>query len=149
MNRREMLTSAGIISSILISGISFADEKKSIAPVSKDKLKKATDASFGCIKKGEACTAHCLDMIASGDTSMKNCLPTLANMMASCTAFSKIASYDSVKPETIRHLASVCADLCKDCSDACKIHADHHAVCKSCMEACNKCAEACTELARS
>jgi Cys-rich four helix bundle protein (predicted Tat secretion target) len=145
MNRREMLASAGILSTVMLSGISFADDKKS-GSISKDKLKKVTDAAFDCIKKGEACTSHCLDMIAGGDTSMKNCLPTLANMMAACTAISKIASYDSAKPETIKHLATVCADLCKDCSDACKVHAEHHAVCKTCMEACNKCADACTEV---
>lgn len=144
MNRREMLASAGILSAVMMSGVSFADDKK--GAISKDKLKKVTDTAFDCIKKGEACTSHCLDMIAAGDTSMKNCLPTLANMMAACTAISKVASYDSAKPETIRHLAAVCADLCKDCSGACKMHADMHAVCKTCMEACNKCTEACTEI---
>jgi Cys-rich four helix bundle protein (predicted Tat secretion target) len=148
MNRREVLARAAVLSSVMISGISFADEKKSekAATVGKDKLKKVTDAAFDCLKKGEACTSHCLDMIAAGDTSMKNCLSPLANMMAACTAISKIASYDTAKPEVIKNLALACADLCKDCSDACKVHAGHHPVCKNCMEACDKCAEACTAL---
>jgi Cys-rich four helix bundle protein (predicted Tat secretion target) len=147
MNRRNLLAGAGILSTMMLSGISFADEKKAdkTGPISKDKLKKATDAAFDCIKKGEACTAHCLDMIASGDTSMKDCLPTLANMMAACAAFAKIGTYNSAKPEAMRHLASACADLCKDCAESCKTHAEH-AVCKVCMDACNKCAEACTAM---
>ena len=144
MNRREMLNTLGIISAVMVSGVTFADEKK--LDISKEKLKKATDAAFDCIKKGEACTSHCLDMISAGDTSMKNCLAPLANMMASCTALSKIGSYDSAKPETLRSLASACADLCRDCAAACKVHASHHAVCKNCMDACNTCADACNDI---
>src|ERR1700677_107865 len=128
MNRREMLASAGILSTAILSGVSFAEEKKSekTNPISKEKLKKATDAAFDCIKKGEACLAHCLDMQAAGDDSMKDCQPVIANMLAACTAFSKIGSYDSAKPETLRRLASVCADLCKDCAGICKLHAEKH-----------------------
>ena len=60
MNRREMLASASVLSTMMLSGVSFADEKKSekTNPISKEKLKKVTDAAFDCIKKGEACTAH-------------------------------------------------------------------------------------------
>src|SRR5436305_3901453 len=100
MNRREMLAGVGILSTLFMSEISFGDKKNSeTSALSKEKLKKATDAAFDCIKKGEACLSHCIDMIRAGDTSMKNCYGTLQNMMASCTALSKIGSYDTSKPE--------------------------------------------------
>jgi len=145
MTRRELLASAGILSTVLMSGASFADNKGA-SEISKDKLKKAVDTSFDCLKKGEACYSHCLDMLAQGDTSMNNCHPSLQNMMAACTAMTKVGTYGSAKTQSIKHLAAACADLCKECADACKLHAEH-AVCKSCMEACNKCVDACNDVA--
>lgn len=145
MNRREVLVGAGVISTILMSKISVAAEKGT-APT-REELKKITDASFDCLKTGEACETMCIELLAKGDTSMKNCHATLQNMLAACTAMTKVGSYDTAKPETIRRLAAVCSDLCKECSESCKVHAEHHAICKSCMDSCNRCANACDAIA--
>ena len=146
MDRREILAGAGILGAVMMSGLpALADD--GAKSISKEKLQKITDTTFDCLKKGEACYGHCLEMLKKGDTSMKECHSTLSNMMAACTAMSKISSYDSAKPDAIRKLAAVCASLCRDCSDSCKVHAEHHAVCKTCMEACNKCASACDDIA--
>jgi Cys-rich four helix bundle protein (predicted Tat secretion target) len=147
MNRREILAGAGVLSTALMSGVAFgADRKSDGSAPTREQLKKIIDTSFDCLKTGEACGAHCVEMLSKGDTSMKTCYGTVQNMMAACSAMIKVGTVDSAKPETIKKLAGVCADLCKECAEACKVHSDHHAVCKACMDSCNKCIDACTQI---
>lgn len=102
------------------------------------------DTALDCVKNGQACLDHCIELFKMGDISVANCADKVTEMLAMCTALSQMASYQS------KHLASfakVCAVVCKDCKKACDEHADKHQACKDCADSCKKCIEACERIA--
>ena len=101
---------------------------------------KIIDASLGCVKAGQACVQHCIDMFKMNDTSMAECADSVQEMLATCTAMSQMASYDS---KHLKEFAAVCIKVCKDCKASCDKHADKHAACKACAESCADCISAC------
>ena len=101
------------------------------------------DAALACINKGEVCTAHCIEMLGTGDTSLKDCLRSVSEMMPMCAALARLAALDARR---LKELARVCGDVCDDCLKECKKHADHHAACKACAETCESCVKECKKL---
>lgn len=61
-----------------------------------------TDAMMDCVKKGNACIAHCLDLIKGGDTSIIDCLRSVQETTAFCSAHAYLSAADS------RHLDAMC-----------------------------------------
>jgi Cys-rich four helix bundle protein (predicted Tat secretion target) len=99
-------------------------------------LQELADASTHCVKIGEICRDHCIHLFKSGDTSVADCADAVNQMIASCTAMSKLAIYDNRHiPEFMR----VCAKICADCENECRKHADMHLECKACADACADC----------
>jgi Cys-rich four helix bundle protein (predicted Tat secretion target) len=101
------------------------------------------DAALDCVKKGEACSNHCIILIKNGDNSVADCLDSVGETLAMCAALSTMASSQSTH---LNALAKVCIDVCKDCEKECEVHADKHAECKACMESCAACIEECEKL---
>jgi Cys-rich four helix bundle protein (predicted Tat secretion target) len=93
-----------------------------------------------CLAASEACHAHCLSLLATGDVSMATCARTTHACAALCRAMVTLASADA---DRLAALAAVCAATCSDCHDACAAHAGHHAPCARCAEACERCSAAC------
>ena len=98
------------------------------------------DASSGCVKAGQACVQHCIEMFKMKDLSMADCNDAVHDMLASCTAISQLASYQS---KHLKDFAAACINVCKDCKKACEKHADKHEACKACAESCAECIKAC------
>lgn len=96
-----------------------------------------------CLAACEACHAHCLASLATGDTMMATCSRTTFECAALCRAMITLASTDSTH---LRGLAAVCAAACADCHEACAAHAAHHAVCARCADACERCGAACSAI---
>jgi len=103
---------------------------------------KVIDASLGCVKAGQACIQHCIDMFKMKDTSMAECADSVQEMLATCTALSQLASYDS---RHLKDFAKTCINVCKDCKKTCDKHADKHAACKACSDSCADCIKACKD----
>ena len=80
----------------------------------------ARKAAGHCVSAGQACLAHCIDLLSRGDTSMKDCAAAANQMLALCGALQNLAAQRS--PLTPA-LAKVCAEACKQCAAACKKHA--------------------------
>lgn len=102
------------------------------------------EAAHGCLAKGDACIAHCLMLLGSGDTTMAECAKAVRDMHAMMTGLAAAAASGS------RHLAAtakVAMEYCKDCEAACRKHADQHPTCKDCAEACVKTIAACQRVA--
>ena len=97
-----------------------------------------------CIRDGEACLDHCIDLFKSGDTSVADCADTVVEMLAMCNALMKMAS---AKSKHLSAVAKVCAAVCKDCKKECEKHADKHAACKACAKSCEECIKACEKIA--
>lgn len=101
------------------------------------------DSALKCVGRGEVCVDHCLTLMATGDTSLKDCLRSVQIMMPMCSALMRAAAFDTPR---LKEIAKVCLDICADCEKECKKHAEHHTACKACMESCADCIAECKKV---
>ncbi|MGQ0674021.1 MAG: four-helix bundle copper-binding protein [Hyphomicrobium sp.] len=101
------------------------------------------DSALACVNRGEVCTAHCIELLAKGDTSIAECLRRVSAMLPMCRALSQFAALDAAR---LKDLARLCIDVCDDCEKECRRHETHHAVCKACAESCARCIKDCKAL---
>jgi Cys-rich four helix bundle protein (predicted Tat secretion target) len=109
-----------------------------------DKEQALARAASECVRAGEVCLQHCLDLLATGDQSVGDCAKVVTQMLAVCRAVGPIAD---ARGKYVPAMAALCLSVCTDCEQACRKHADKHAVCKACAEACEKTAAAAKALA--
>ncbi|CAK0739827.1 Four-helix bundle copper-binding protein [Gammaproteobacteria bacterium] len=102
------------------------------------------DAATHCVTTGEACVAHCLELIKVGDTSTAMCMESAIQMQTICTALSQLAAYRSAH---LPALAKICATACEECEKECRKHEDKHPECKACANSCANCAKECKKIA--
>lgn len=105
-------------------------------------LRRLIDHATDCINKGELCNQHCIELVKSGDTSIADCMDTVQEMLAACTALSKLAAYDS---KHLRAMVNVCIGVCEDCESECRKHEAKHAECKACADSCADFLKVCKE----
>lgn len=101
-------------------------------------------ASADCLKTGEACLAHCIYLLGTGDKEMAACAQSVNELLASCTALMKLAGQDS---RYVPAFAKLAAEVCATCEKECRKHADHHAECKACADSCAACVKECKKAA--
>ncbi|MEQ8824835.1 MAG: four-helix bundle copper-binding protein [Filomicrobium sp.] len=104
---------------------------------------KLIDVALHCVNRGDVCSEHCISLLGKGDTSLKDCLLRVSEMLAACAALSRIAALDGKR---LKAFAAVCADICKDCEDECRKHEKHHSACKACADSCAQCIKECKKL---
>jgi Cys-rich four helix bundle protein (predicted Tat secretion target) len=156
MNRRDMLVSTGsmVVSASLGAlacggGTAVAQNtpKTSGAPphahVHGGGDPALAEAAYACLGKGQTCLAHCIGMLAAGDTTMSGCAPAVHDMHAVMTGLGAAAASGS---RHLKDLARVAMEFCKDCEAECRKHADKHPVCKDCAEACARTIAACQKV---
>lgn len=102
------------------------------------------NAALDCVKTGQACNEHCIELVKSGDTSIADCMDVLAESLAMCTALAQMASH---KSSHLPELAKLCIAVCEDCEKECRKHEKKHAACKACADSCNDCIKACKKVA--
>ena len=141
-SRRDILLGTTAIAATLVAGNAFAatghQHHKSNRNIS------LIDSALECVKNGQACNDHCIELVKMGDASIADCMSSVSEMLATCTALSQMASYQS------KHLAAfakVCISVCKDCEKECQKHEDKHAECKACADSCRACIKACKKIA--
>ena len=61
------------------------------------------------------------ELFKMGDTSVAECADVAHEMLASCTAMGKLASYDS---RHLKDFVRVCIGVCEDCEKACREHGE-------------------------
>ena len=146
-SRRDLLKGIGIVTAATAAGFSLQAQAESkefshkhhMHTVDQD-LVRVIDHAMDCIKKGETCSQHCIDLFKSGDTSVADCADSVHEMLASCTAMSKLAAYNS---KHLKALMKVCIGVCEDCEKECRKHEDKHAECKACADSCADCIKVC------
>lgn len=143
--RRDLLLGAAAIATTLTAGTSFAaNEHDHSAHQHNSKANTdIVDAALDCLKTGQACNDHCIDLIKSGDTSLANCMDTLTETLAMCNALAQMASYQSSR---LPEVAKICISVCEDCEKECRKHEKKHEICKACADSCNECIEACKKV---
>lgn len=145
--RRALLKGAVVASAAIAAGSSssvFAAKHDHSHMQHGNPNSEVIDATMSCMKNGQACLDHCIELFKAGDTSVANCADKVTEMLAMCTAMSQMASYQS---RHLAKLAKVCIETCKDCKKACEEHADKHQACKNCAESCKECIKACEKIA--
>lgn len=101
------------------------------------------DIAIKCVGHGEVCISHCMQLLSTGDTSLKDCMRSVQMMMPMCLALARAGALDAAR---LKDVAKVCSDICEDCAAECKKHAEHHASCKACGESCRECIEECKKV---
>jgi Cys-rich four helix bundle protein (predicted Tat secretion target) len=91
------------------------------------------DAALACVHRGEVCIDHCAKQMGTGDTSLKDCMNSVATMLPMCTAVARFAAFDAPR---LKEVTRLCVDICADCEKECRKHEEHHAQCKNCAESC-------------
>ncbi len=142
MTRREVIAAgAGVLATgFLKSSLSFAAKAASTG----DSREALIDSALSCIKTGEICKQHCLDLLSAGDKSMADCAKSVNEMLTMCRALLDLAAQKSAH---LGKVAAICADVCKACEKNCRVHESHHAICKNCAESCARCAAECSKVA--
>jgi Cys-rich four helix bundle protein (predicted Tat secretion target) len=140
MNRREVMQAGVGVAAVGVALRAGAAEPTATAGAASATL---IDTAFACIKVGQACQQHCLDLLAKGDTSLAECATTIAAMLPMCEALAAVAVQRSPQ---LKALAAVCGRVCRDCEKACRKHESHHAICKQCAESCAACAAQCEKV---
>ena len=152
MNRRQFLGSAAAASAMSLAATmahahdAHAHHHHAAASASSvaNPYEAVRRSAAGCVDAGQACLAHCVDLLGKGDTSMKDCARAVNQMLAFCGAVQNLAAQQSA---LLPQLAKICAQACEQCAAACKEHINHHAECKACYESCLKCIEECKKIA--
>ena len=103
-------------------------------------------ASSNCVVKGEACLAHCQQMLADGDKSMAQCPRTGSEMVTLCGALRTLAAQDA---PSLPKLAAVAMDACGRCESHCRKFANVQQHCRECADACAACAAECRKIAKA
>jgi Cys-rich four helix bundle protein (predicted Tat secretion target) len=129
MQRRELLVAGATVLAVRLGGVATAAEKAMTGSTSGGLAAAAAD----CVRVGERCLQHCLDLLAVGDQSLGECAKSVNQMLAVCRAVGPMADAGS---KHLASLARVCRDVCTDCERECRKHESHHDVCKQCAEAC-------------
>jgi len=140
MNRRELMVTGA-------AGIAFVAATEAVAATSAVTLKidKALlNAATHCAQVAEVCQAHCLQSLATGDTMLKDCSRSVAQLLPICEA---LASLTAQASGYLPQYAKLALQVCKDCEQECRKHEKHHDFCKECADACAACAKECQRVA--
>ncbi len=156
MNRRELIQASlstavvlGSAGAVFVEKLSASTDGNQHNRSTDNPLQRVINSAAACVQAGESCVAHCMSELANGNTEMANCNKRVHEMLASCNAMLKLASYHS---EFATQLAGLCADICKACKEACAEHRTHwdhgmHLECKDCHDACIVCERECRAIA--
>ena len=136
MNRKKFIQTATVVAPLLYTANLLSQDAKSTdSGKTGGKYGALIDSASECIKKGELCISHCVDMMAGGDKTMGPCSKTVRDMLAMCETLSKLATSNS---EFTKKHATLCLEVCKKCEDECRKHPKHK-VCMNCPESCKAC----------
>jgi Cys-rich four helix bundle protein (predicted Tat secretion target) len=134
ITRRNVLTGAGALGTLVASGIAMSAQAKEHAHTkSEPKNMSALAAANHCFEQSELCLAHCLVSFQQGDTMLAECAQLVYDTMSLCEALTSQLVTNSAY---VKDLSAVCRKACVDCEEECRKHADHHAECKNCADSC-------------
>lgn len=143
MDRREMLGSMGVLAMAAVAAqASAADHDHHHHHGAKNQA--LVDSASDCVKTGEACINHCLDLLAQGDKEMAACAKSVNEMLAVCVALQRLATTDS---KFLPKYAALAGEVCDACEKECRKHEKKHAECKACADSCAVCLKECKKIA--
>lgn len=143
MNRRQILQGTGALALAGITASAMAENRAPAAAPAGVPESTLPQTAGECVRTGEACLSHCIEMLGKGDTDMAECAKSVNQLIALCAALQSLATQSS--PYTAK-LAKVTMQACSDCKKECDKFLQH-AVCKACAQACADCYRQCEKIA--
>lgn len=107
------------------------------------KYQALVDSAQSCLSSGEACLAHCFELLGNGEKEMAACARSVNQMLAMVETLRKLAVVDS---KFLPRYAKLCGEMCQDCEKECRKHEKKHAECKACADSCAACLKECNKL---
>ena len=101
--------------------------------------KRVVSALAECQVAGEVCLSHCIESLATGDTSLAACARSVRAMLAVCKAAQVLVEAHSA---FAGQQLSLCRDACSACETECAPHKAHHETCRDCASACREAMDA-------
>lgn len=148
-NRRTLLASAGGIATLAATTAAIAEtttpdhQNMNHGTAETSPHQDVITAALDCVRQGNACMEHCINLFKVGDTTVAQCADNVSQMLPMCDTLAKLASYDS---SHLKNLAKVCIAVCEECEKECRKHEMHHIPCKNCADSCLECIKACKAL---
>ena len=99
-------------------------------------------AAQACVGIGAMCLKHCLNLFATGDTSLSACAARIQEMNAVSEALGVLAAADSAQ---LKAFVPVCIAVHDACEQECRKHT-HHPLCMETAEACAKVTAECKKV---
>jgi Cys-rich four helix bundle protein (predicted Tat secretion target) len=146
MDRREILMGGGVLAALLAARAGAADEHvhdsadHSHHVHGAQKYAALVAAAADCVKTGQVCIDHCLDMFAQGDNATAACARSVNQLLPVCAALQQLAAQNS---RYLPRYASLAREICRDCEQECRKHENQHASCRDCAQSCAACAKEC------
>lgn len=142
MDRRDFVLGAGLtLAAAAATAEDHSEHQHGAAPAAGNAL---AHAASHCVQAADACVAHCLQMLGTGNGTLAACAQSASAVRAVCDTLAQLAVHPA--PLLARY-AAVAKAYCDDCAAECRPHADKHATCKACLEACDACAKECEKAA--
>ncbi|MDH5542822.1 MAG: Csp1 family four helix bundle copper storage protein [Nitrospinota bacterium] len=139
MDRREVIMAAGGALLAGTVGTAFAAEKEhkhdSGMLIQEDLARSAAD----CARTGQTTLRLSINLLEKGDISMAECGRTVQDLVATCEAMMKMASFGS---RHIGPMAKVVRGVCIASEKICMKHKEHKE-CVECAKSCRECANIC------
>ncbi len=152
MDRRTLVTGMGALATLTVAGGSRADNHKHDAQHEhmhahhhgQGATSPLAEAAGHCLRTGEVCLNHCLDLLAQGDKEMAICGKAVNELIAVCATLQKLAATES---KFLAKYAKLAAEVCENCEKECRKHEKKHRPCRDCAEACAACLKECRKFA--
>ena len=138
--RRKFLVNSGLIALAAAPAIASAAEESSEHHHGGGKYADLIEEAHHCMETGEACAAHCINDMRSGNTELLECLVQVQELVIACEALAKLAAHDS---EHLKTYAKATIEVCDTCEAECRKFEEKHNECKVCADACVACREEC------
>ena len=142
-DRRSFLYSSGLVALATVPGFARAAVETGSHQHQDGHHAALIQEALHCIETGNACAAHCIMEMRSGDTELLECLVQVQELVIACEALAKLAAHDS---EHLGIYAAATIEVCETCEVECRKFEVQHIQCKDCADACVACAEECRKI---
>ncbi|MDJ0926530.1 MAG: four-helix bundle copper-binding protein [Gammaproteobacteria bacterium] len=142
-DRRAFLVTSGLAALTAAPALAAAAEESGEHHDAHEKYGDLIREALHCIETGNACAAHCIDDLRSGNTELVECLVQVQELVIACEALAKLAAHDS---EHLKTYAAATIEVCDTCEAECRKFEKKHEACKDCADACVACRKECERI---
>ena len=142
-NRRRFLVNSGLLALAAAPIAAAAAEDLGEHQHAHEKHSALISEALHCIETGNACAAHCIEDMRSGNTELLECLVQVQELVIACEALAKLAAHDS---EHLKTYAAATIEVCDTCEAECRKFEERHETCKDCADACVACRKECERI---